>query len=115
MALNQPISPSRGNADVVVCMIVTGHGHTNVEERMGAVLECGTNSWFIDRLGRCGGIDYASTHAVYHRKSAWHTCRTLSFVQRMYLRELLKVLPPPGKGTVVVVDKAGKTIATNQN
>ncbi|MDE2091913.1 MAG: hypothetical protein KGJ08_08445, partial [Gammaproteobacteria bacterium] len=116
VALNQPFSSSRGQADAVVCRIITGHGHLNVEERMGAVLECGTNSWFTWRREKCKNtIDSADcvanvSSAAYQRKGAWHSERAISLTQLAALRKLLDALPPPGKGQVVVVDKNGKTI-----
>lgn len=114
VALNQPFSNSGDKADVVVCRIITGHGHLNVQERMGAVLECGTNSWFTWQRETCnnGGMAACTTGghgvAAYKRKGAWHSMRALNLQQLMALRELLKELPAPGKGDVVVVDKNGK-------
>lgn len=123
VALDEPYSDSRDKADVVVCRIIQGHGHLNVEERMGAVLECGTNSWFTWQHERCrNAADMAacasdvSTASAYKRKDAWHSMRALNLRQVQALRKLLTALPPPGKGEVVVVDeKTGKTIVKNEN
>ncbi|HVC37290.1 MAG TPA: hypothetical protein VNF46_02700 [Gammaproteobacteria bacterium] len=119
VALHEPYSDSRAQADVVVCRIIQGHGHLDVEERMGAVLECGTNSWFTWQRERCqNSPDLAAcaadvSSAAYKRKGAWHSMRALNLKQLGALRQLLNTLPPPGKGQVVVVDKTGKTIIKN--
>ncbi len=118
VALNEPYSTSRDKANVVVCRIITGHGRVNVEERMGAILECGTNSWFTWRSDKCrnGGLQAcmsnANLTAAYKRKGAWHSRRALNLQQVMAMRALLKKLPAPGKGEVVVVDKNGKAVMT---
>lgn len=116
VALNQPFSNSSDKADVVICRIITGHGHLDVQERMGAVLECGTNSWFTWQRASCNsdGLAACTTGgpgaAAYKRKGAWHSMRALNLQQLMALRELLKELPAPGKGDVVVMDKDGKAV-----
>ncbi|MGB9429710.1 MAG: hypothetical protein WCC11_07530 [Gammaproteobacteria bacterium] len=116
VALNEPFSTSRDKADVVVCRIIEGHGYLNVQERMGAVLECGTNSWFTWQSDKCriGGLAACTPNgtltAAYKRKGAWHSMRALNLRQVMALRQLLKELPAPGKGNVVVVDKNGKAV-----
>ena len=116
VALNQSFSNSSDMADVVVCRIISGHEHMDVQERMGAVLECGTNSWFTWQRETCrnGGLAACAPNgagaAAYKRKSAWHSMRALNLQQLMALRELLKELPAPGKGDVVVVDKNGKAV-----
>jgi hypothetical protein len=119
VALHEPYSDSPGKANEVVCRIITGHGHLNVEERMGAVLECGTNSWFTWERERCqNSLDLATcasqtASAAYKRKGAWHSMRALNLKQLGALRQLLNTLPAPGKGQVVVVDKNGKTVVKN--
>jgi len=116
VALNQPFSNSSDKADEVVCMIISGHGYLDVQERMGAVLECGTNSWFTWQRATCknGGLVACTTGghgaAAYKRKGAWHSMRTLNLQQLMALRKLLKELPAPGQGDVVLVDKDGKAV-----
>ena len=116
VALNQPFSNSSDKADAVVCRIITGHGHLDVQERMGAVLECGTNSWFSWQRETCnnGGLTACTMGgpgaAAYKRKGAWHSMRALNLQQLMALRKLLKELPAPGKGDIVVVDKNGKAV-----
>ncbi|MGH8415286.1 MAG: hypothetical protein ACRESX_11205 [Gammaproteobacteria bacterium] len=118
VALNEPFSTNRDKADVVVCRIIEGHGHVHVEERMGAVLECGTNSWFTWHKDRCriGGLAACTPNgtgaAAFKRKGAWHSMHALSLTQLMHLRQLLKELPPPGKGDVVLVDNNGKAVMT---
>ena len=119
VALNEPYSSSRDKANVVVCRIITGHGHMSVQERMGAVLECGTNSWFTWKRETCqnGGLAACAHNgpltSAFKRKGAWHSMRALNLKQLGALRQLLNTLPPPGKGQVVVVDKTGKTIIKN--
>jgi len=116
VALNQPFTNSSDKADVVACRIISGHEHMDVQERMGAVLECGTNSWFTWQRETCnnGGLTACTMGgpraAAYKRKGAWHSMRALNLQQLMALRELLKELPAPGKGDVVVVDKDGKAV-----
>ncbi|MGA9852881.1 MAG: hypothetical protein WBR15_08130 [Gammaproteobacteria bacterium] len=124
VALNEPFSTTRDKANVVVCRIINGHGHLNVQERMGAVLECGTNSWFMWHRDECrtGGMAACTLNgpgaAAFERKGAWHSMHALNLQQVMALRTLLSELPPPGKGDVVVVDKNGKpmmTLKSNEN
>jgi len=118
VALNEPHSTSRDKANVVVCRIITGHGHMAVQERMGAVLECGTNSWYTWHSDKCRIGSWAACTpnglpaAAYKRKGAWHSMHALNFQQLMALRALLSKLPAPGKGGVVVVDKNGKAVMT---
>ncbi|MGH8403606.1 MAG: hypothetical protein ACRESO_09425 [Gammaproteobacteria bacterium] len=118
VALHESFSDSASQANVVVCRIVEGHGYLNVQERMGAVLECGTNSWFTWQRDKCriGGMAACTPNgpgaAAYKRKGAWHSMRALNLQQLMALRQLLKELPPPGRSDVVVVDKSGKTVTT---
>ncbi len=118
LALNEPFSSSRAKADTVVCRIITGYGYVHVQERMGAVLECGTNSWFTWKRDTChdrypvGCISNGPGAAAYKRKGAWHSMHTLNLQQVMAMRTLLKKLPPPGKGEVVVIDKNGKAVMT---
>lgn len=118
VTLNEPFSSSRDKADTVVCRIITGHGHMHMQERMGAVLECGTNSWFTWKRDTChdrypvGCISNGPGAAAYKRKGAWHSMHTLNLQQVMAMRALLKKLPAPGKGEVVVVDKNGKAMMT---
>ncbi len=125
VALNEPYSSSPDKANVMVCRIITGHGHVNVEERMGAVLECGSNSWFTwkrdkcrnsQNIGDCAADDPSdASSTAYKRKGAWHSMRELNFKQLAALRKLLKTLPVPGKGQVVVVDKTGKPVIELKN
>lgn len=116
IALNQPFSNSSDKAIEVVCRIITGHGHLDVQERMGAVLEGGTNSWFTWPRATCtnGGLAACTTGvpgtAAYKRKVAWHSMRVLNLQQLMALRMLLMELPAPGQGDVEVVDKVGKAV-----
>lgn len=120
VALNAPYSSDSSKANVVVCRIRNGHGYLNVQERMGAVLECGTNSWFtwareachIGGLGACASM--GTLAAAYKPKGAWHSRRALNLQQVMALRKLLKELPPPGKGDVIVVNNNGKAVMTLQ-
>lgn len=121
VAMHESYSDSPDKANVMVCRIITGHGHVNVEERMGAVLECGSNSWFTWKRENCRNsnnmadctADISST--AYKRKGAWHSMRELNFKQLAALRQLLKTLPAPGKGQVVLVDAAGKTVIKTRN
>ncbi|HEX5340585.1 MAG TPA: hypothetical protein VFX47_06860 [Gammaproteobacteria bacterium] len=111
VALNQPFSTSQDKANVVVCRIIHGHGELSVEARMGAILECGTNSWFTARHDKCqqnaAAADCAAnapTTSVYERKGAWHSMRTLNLQQVMALRKLLGKLPPPDSDRKIVVE-----------
>ena len=84
---------------------------------MGAVLECGTNSWFMWHQDACRNSGVAqcassSLESAYKQAGAWVSYRRLNFQQLMYFRQLLKQLPKPGKGEVVVVDPKGKTLVT---
>lgn len=117
VALKASYSDSPDQANAVVCRIRTGHGYLNTQERMGAVLECGTNSWFTWRRESCQNGDCLAEGKVsaYKRKGAWHSTRVLNFKQLVALRKLLKTLPPPGKGQVVVVDKSGKPVMQIKN
>ncbi|MDE2234915.1 MAG: hypothetical protein KGK44_05120 [Gammaproteobacteria bacterium] len=121
VALNASYSDSPDQANAVVCRVRTGHGYLNSEERMGAVLECGTNSWFTWRREKCKSAMHAADcasemdTAAFKRKGAWHSMRPLNFKQLAALRQLLKSLPAPGKGQVVVVDKSGKPVMQIKN
>lgn len=117
VALKQPVSSDPAQANTVVCRIITGHGHPIVEERMGAVLQCGTNSWYLWRKDTCrnAGIAQCGSGApgsAFKRPGAWVSYRALNFRQLMHMRQLLKELPEPGKGDVVVLDAKGKTMMT---
>lgn len=117
VALKQPFSSDPAQANTVVCRIIQSHGHLQVEERMGAVLECGTNSWFMWRKDACRNVGLAqcasgSYGLAFKRQGAWHSMRALNLRQVMYMRKLLKSLPEPGKGNVVVLDAKGKTMMT---
>ncbi|MGH8293683.1 MAG: hypothetical protein ACRESA_09475 [Gammaproteobacteria bacterium] len=117
VALKQPFSSDPAQANTVVCRIIQGHGHVHVEERMGAMLECGTNSWYLWRKDACRDVGLAQcasgmSGSAFKRQGAWHSLRPLSLRQVMYMRQLLKELPAPGKGDVVVVDAKGKTMVT---
>ncbi|HKT32924.1 MAG TPA: hypothetical protein VJS89_10635 [Gammaproteobacteria bacterium] len=117
VALKQPFSSDPAQANTVVCRIITGHGHPIVEERMGAVLQCGTNSWYLWRKDTCRNTSLAqcasgAPGSAYKRPGAWVSYRALNFQQLMHMRQLLKELPEPGKGDVVVVDAKGKTMMT---
>ena len=117
VALKQPFSSDPAEANTVVCRIIHGHGHVHVDERMGAVLECGTNSWYSWRKDTCHNVGLAqcgsgAPGSAFKRPGAWHSLRPLSLRQVMYMRQLLKELPAPGKGDVVVVDAKGKTMLT---
>lgn len=117
VALKQPFSSDPAEANTVVCRIIQSHGHLNVQERIGAVLECGTNSWFTWRKDACRNVGLAqcasgSYGLAFKRQGAWHSMRPLNLRQVMYMRQLLKTLPKPGKGDVVVLDANGKTMMT---
>lgn len=117
VALKQPFSSDPAQANIVVCRIIQNYGQLHVEERMGAVPECGTNSWFIWRKDACRNVGLAqcasgSLGSAFKRQGAWHSMRPLSLRQVMYMRQLLKELPDPGKGDVVVLDAKGKTMMT---
>ncbi|MDE2071113.1 MAG: hypothetical protein KGJ04_07630 [Gammaproteobacteria bacterium] len=117
VALKQPFSNDPAQANTVVCRIIQSHGQLRVEERMGAVLECGTNSWFMWRKDACRNVGLAqcasgSFGLAFKRQGAWHSLRPLNLRQVMYMRQLLKALPEPGKGDVVVLDAKGKTMMT---
>lgn len=113
VALKTPYSDDR---NAVVCSINSGRG--------AATLECGSNSFYMDRRDSCHfGVmvrevscsDLGTSsftwggHDQFHD---WHSVRTLSQQQLMHLRELLKQLPPPGQGDVAVVDYKGNVMVT---
>ncbi|HET7649892.1 MAG TPA: hypothetical protein VFL15_04235 [Gammaproteobacteria bacterium] len=111
VALNQPFSTSPDKADVVVCRIIHSHGELHVAARMGAILECGTNSWFTSRRdayhqsGNTGdALADAPDTPVYERKGAWHSVRVLSLQQVQALRSLLNKLPPPDSPQKILVE-----------
>jgi hypothetical protein len=117
VALKQPLSSDPAQANTVVCRIITGHGHLHVEERMGAVLKCFSNSWYFWQQDACHNAGIAQCASglegsAYKRPGAWVSDRTLNFQQLMHFRQLLKDLPEPGEGEVVVVDAKGKTLVT---
>ncbi|HEX6550737.1 MAG TPA: hypothetical protein VF117_08690 [Gammaproteobacteria bacterium] len=114
VALNQPFSTSPDKADVVVCRITHDHGELGTEARMGAILECGTNSWFTARRDAyhqsgdtANAVADAPNTPVYERKGAWHSVRTLSLQQVQALRKLLNKLPTPDSNKRVLVEMNG--------
>ncbi|MGH8373479.1 MAG: hypothetical protein ACRETO_12210 [Gammaproteobacteria bacterium] len=117
VALNEPFSTSPAKADVVVCRITHDHGELSTEARMGAILECGTNSWFTSRRDAyhlsgdtANAVADAPNTPVYERKGAWHSVRTLSLQQVQALRKLLNKLPTPDSNQKILVEMgdAGK-------
>lgn len=110
VALNQPFSTSPDKADVVVCRITHDHGDLSTEARMGAILECGTNSWFAARReayhqsgNTTDAVANATNTSVYEHKGAWHSMRALSLQQVKALRTLLNKLPTPDSQQKILV------------
>lgn len=114
VALKEPFSSSADKANVTVCRFIHGAGHTSAEERMGASLDCGSNSWYTWRKDAChlalmakeygNCADGQLTSAAYKRNGAWHSVRYFNLTQLMYLRQLLKKLPPPGSSEKIIVE-----------
>ncbi len=117
VALNTPFTDSAKDVNQMVCLLHTGmHGMRVMGD---ATLECGTQGWFSMRrsgtqlgLGpQLGGMS-EETDAAPTLGHPWHSIRLINYRQLMVLRALLKQLPAPGKGTVMVVDKGGKPVLT---
>lgn len=100
-ALQAPFSNDPKHYDDMVCRFDDNEGF----RAQGVLLECGTQGWFSMRrgahtVGDMSGAD-ASPVTLGH---PWHTMRLLNHEQAQSLRELLKLLPPPGQGDVQLLD-----------
>lgn len=106
VALNRPFTDRPKDVDQMVCHFQAGalYGEPS--------LACGTQGWYSMRRTASQLAWMTGAAAVPTLGHPWHRVRQLNYRQLMYLRKLLKALPPPGKGEVVVVDKTGKPILT---
>lgn len=121
VALKRPFDDDPKHVDHMVCRL-----HLAAFVNTEAELECGNQGWFSSRrdltqraLAGGGGFAQAlnanweatngPTSEYGHR---WHSTRTLTRSQLVFFRQLLKALPAPGTGKVVIVDKNGKAVMT---
>ncbi|MHB8405381.1 MAG: hypothetical protein ACYDCJ_08175 [Gammaproteobacteria bacterium] len=105
VALKTPFSDHAADADQVVCRLNTSGGY--------GYLDCGTQGWYTMRRDSFGTVLLNGTMIPQPtRGHPWHSVCQLNLRQLMNLRALLKKLPAPGKGGVVVVDKNGKAVMT---
>lgn len=108
VALKKPFSDDPAKAGATVCRIIHRSRGVHVAERMGAILECGSNSWFTWRRSNCQNEGIAACAAqlptsTYKRKGAWHKERAISLTQVMQLRKLVATLPPPDSTRTIIV------------
>jgi len=100
VALHTPFSDNPKLVDQMVCELGTNQpGHRNA-----AVLECGTQGWYSMRRESNQLAWLTGQAAIPARGHPWHTVRVLDHAQLLYLRKLLKVLPPPASDVQVIED-----------
>lgn len=113
VAFSKPITSDPKHVDDMVCMIHAGRASGSIHNRTEAVLECGTNGWYLMRAGatqsavRQGYIGpdaemYGANPTLGH---PWHIKKILNYNQLAALRKLLKEVPRPGQGTVKIVEQ----------
>ncbi|MGH8278045.1 MAG: hypothetical protein ACRETQ_00540 [Gammaproteobacteria bacterium] len=113
VALKRPVSSAAADANLTVCKIDHQARGVHVQERMGAILECGSNSWWLYVQDNCrmDGISACAEglpSSAFKRKGMWHNFRALNLQQVMELRKLTGTLPPPGSTrTIIVTGYAG--------
>ncbi|MDE2345365.1 MAG: hypothetical protein KGL13_02745, partial [Gammaproteobacteria bacterium] len=91
VALHTPFSDNPKLVDQMVCRFGTNQpGH-----RTAGILECGTQGWYSMRREATQLELLTGQAAVPNRGHPWHGVRILDHTQLLYLRKLLKVLPPP--------------------
>lgn len=125
VALRRPFDDNPKHVNDMVCRL-----HVDASVHSVAHLECGNEGWFSSRrdivsraLG--GGWVNAGQEGMERAFAAnseagngpspeyghpWHSVRTLTPTQLMYVRQILNALPAPGQGEVTVFDKNGKTV-----
>jgi hypothetical protein len=103
LAIKRPFDNAPAHYDDMVCLIKDNDGF----RAQGAVLECGTQGWFSMQraiyhrdMTLNGHPDLATTANLGH---PWHVERLLNHEQLAALRQVLGMLPAPGKGDVEVV------------
>lgn len=103
LAIKRPFDNDPAHYDDMVCLIKENDGF----RAQGAVLECGTQGWFnMQRtvserdMTLSAHPDLVATTTLGH---PWHVERLLNHQQLAALRQVLGVLPAPGKGDVEVV------------
>jgi hypothetical protein len=106
VALKQPLDSNPAKADDVLCRIYIDPTLTGT--RTENVLECGTEGWFIGRWDKYsgvfqgGGLNNPDSAGALTHGHPWHSVKMINHEQLMHLRALLKILPPPGQGTVII-------------
>jgi hypothetical protein len=106
VALHTPFTDNPKLVDQIVCQLRTSG-------RLAPILDCGTQGWYSRRRDetQLTLVCQCETN-LPERGHPWHATRDLDHVQIMYLRQLLKELPAPGRGNVVLLDDKGKVMAT---
>lgn len=119
LAIKRPFDNDPAHYDDMVCLIKDNDGF----RAQGGVLECGTQGWFNMRrtiyhrdMVITGDPDLVSTTVLGH---PWHVERLLNHDQLAALRNVLGLLPAPGKGDVQVVNdlhgEKAPAASTSQN
>ena len=109
VALHKPFSDNPKLVDQMVCRFGTNQpGH-----RSAGVLECGTQGWYSMRREAMQLALMTGQAAVPARGHPWYSIRMLDHTQLLYLRKLLKVLPPPASDVQVIEDLGKNTNRTN--
>lgn len=108
VALKRPISSDPADANLTVCKIDHQARGVYVQERMGAIIECGSTSWWLYRRDNCESQSLADCAAglptsTFKRAGMWHNFRALNLRQVMALRSLTDTLPPPSSTRTIVV------------
>ena len=126
VALKRPFDNDPKHVDQMVCRLYPGVVYVK------PILECGNQGWFARRRDQvhgslAGGWRNAGSAGMQQALDAnslatnspsseyghpWHSVRAINRRQIIYFRQILKALPAPGQGEVVIVDKNGKAVMT---
>lgn len=109
VALHTPYSDNPKLVDQMVCTLGTNQpGH-----RSAAILECGTQGWYSSQREATQLGILTGQAAVPTRGHPWHSVRVLDHIQLVYLKKLLKELPPPTTDVQVIEDLGKAPESTN--
>lgn len=108
VALTRPISGNPADSNLTVCELERPNRGVHVWERMGVVLECGSNSWWLYRRDNCQTQSIADCAeglpgAAVKPEGMWHSMKLLNSRQVVVLRKLVDTLPPPGSTRPIIV------------
>ncbi len=108
VALHTPFSDNPRLVDQMVCLL----GSNQPGHRSTPILECGTQGWYSMQREATQLVLLSGQASVPDHGHPWHTVRVLNHTQLMYLRQLLKDLPPPATD-VQVIEELGRDPVDN--